>query len=460
MGSLRVVLTSSIVTASVLYSLAVSSAPSIEHLVSGAAAPRGSVLVAGAQGARYELRGGAVIDVAPGTEFSFDPSLRVPLGKPGEPDMLTRVVRVSRGSIDATVAAGKRDPTALMIRGPGKLSSVTRSGLTTFVAMDDRSTAACRSGDVLVGVGNDWKPLKEGFARTLGPDSPAALPRPLAAAPTPSFDRGLAFVRGNELGHAEAHWSAVKDAAAYDVRTSRFDENGARVVKHEVTTATSIALDALSPGAYAVAVAAVDKAGLAGTTSEPTTLRVAGLELPDGAIATEDGAIVLAKEQRVRLLGAEGLEVSYGTSRLFAAAPSTLGLAHNQSVVARLRAPGASDETVIRLEPRGLRARVHIDPKAAVWPNDRIDVTIDLYDTGGRAVPENADLKPTVTVNLEPVKLDWQKSGRSLHATVPPSATHGPWVVRAEVRDARGELLGRDFVEVAMSGAGSGVAHR
>jgi hypothetical protein len=418
-------------------------------LVSGGATPRGAVLVAGERGARYELKGGSVVDIAAGTEFSFEPSLKVPLSKPGEADTLTRVVRISRGSIDVTVTPAKRDATAFMVRGPGKMSSVTRSGTATFVASDDRSTTACRSGDTLVGVGNDWKPLKEGFARTLAPDSPTALPRPLVAPPVPSFDRGLVFVRGSETGRAEASWPAIKNATAYEVRVSRLGNGGAVLLSDTTTTSTNSPLSALSPGTYTLAVAAVDKTGLRGAMSEAKALRVAGLEVPEGAVAADNGAIVLAKEQRVRLLGADGLEVSYGTSRVFGAAPATLGLAHGESVVARLRSPGATDEAVIRLEPQGLRARVHIDPKAALWPNDRVNVTVDLYDASGRAVPENVEVKPTVTINLEPVKLDWQRSGRSLQAKVPPSPTQGPWVVRAEVRNGRGELLGRDFLEVA-----------
>jgi hypothetical protein len=269
------------------------------------------------------------------------------------------------------------------------------------------------------------------------------------------------FVRGRETGRAEASWPGVRDAAAYDLRISRLENAGAVLLSHATTTSTSTPLSSLSPGTYTVTVTAIDKTGMPGFPSDTKAIRVAGLEVPEGAVVTDDGAIVLSKEQRVRLLGAEGLEVGYGTSRIFGAAPSSLGLAQNESVVARLRLPGATDETVIRLEPRGLRARVSIDPRAALWPNDRVSVTVDFYDARGRVVPENAEVKPTVTVNLKPVKLEWQRSGRSLRATLPPPTMPGPWVVRAEVRDGRGELLGRDFLEVAKKQADrDGVAQR
>lgn len=449
MGSLRFAASLSLFLGCSLCSLSASPGPTIERLVAGEATPRAGMLVAGSHGARYEIKGGSVVEFAPGAEFSFDPSRRVPLGRPGEADVLTRVVRLSKGAIDATVTPSKREPTALMVRGPSKMSAVTRSGVSTFVVSDDHSSAACRAGDTLVGIGNDWKPLKEGFARTFAPVSPAATPRPLADAPEPSFDHGFVLVRGGQPGHAIVTWAAVKDATSYDVRIARLGDGVATLIFHEPVQSTSVPTGALSPGTYSVVVAAIDKSGLSGAPSESKTLRVAGLEVPEGAVVTDDGAVVLAKEQRVRLSNAEGLEVSYGASSVFGSAPSTLGLAHNEAVVARLRAPGTRDETVIRLEPMGLRARVHIDPKGAFWPNDRVNVAVDLYDASGRAVPENADVKPTVTVNLEPLKLEWQRSGHSLRATVPPSQVPGPWVVRAEVRDGRGALLGRDFLEVA-----------
>jgi hypothetical protein len=116
--------------------------------------------------------------------------------------------------------------------------------------------------------------------------------------------------------------------------------------------------------------------------------------------------------------------------------------------VARLRIPGSKEEAVLRLEPRGLRANVQIAPHAAHWPLDRVLVRIELYDANGRAVPEDAGVLPSVTVNMEPVSLRWERKGRTLSAALPPSPTPGPWVVRAEVHDRRGELLGRDFLEI------------
>jgi hypothetical protein len=458
MAIVRAAFSFSVIALVSLVSSNATSSPATERLVSGQATTSGAVLVAGDHGARYELRGGAVVDISPGSEFSFEPSLRVPLGEPGQRDTLTRVVRVIRGGIDVSLSNGKRDQTPVMIRGPGKMSSVTRAGVTTFMASGERSTVGCRSGDALVGVGNDWKPLKEGFARTLAPEDPGAMPRRVLEPPAPDFDHGLVFVHDGETGSATASWQSLKEAKAYDVTLTRTVATGTVLASHETTTSTSAPFRGLSPGTYSIVVAAVDKYGLPGTPSQSKSLRVAGLEVPEGAVIGSAGAIILAKEQRVRLIASEGLEIAYGSSQIFRAAPSTLGLAHNGAVVARLRAPGTTDETLIRLAPRGLSVRANLSPKTALWPRDTVHVTVELSDKSEHPVREG-DVQSTITVNLKPVKLDWQRSGRTLRATIPPPASEGPWVVRIEVRDKQGELLGRDFLEVAKNPFGT-IANR
>jgi hypothetical protein len=188
-----------------------------------------------------------------------------------------------------------------------------------------------------------------------------------------------------------------------------------------------------------------------GAPSESSTVRIVGLTVPKGADVAADGTVLLGRDQRVSLTGGSGLEVSYGGSSMFQSAPSTLGLAHNAPTLVRLRAPGAKDETVIRLEPKGLRANVAIGPRVARWPLDRVVIDVELYDTSGRPVPEDAEVSPTITVNLDPVSVKWVRTGRTLHAELPPGIAPGPWVVRAEVHDPRGELIGRNFLEVAHS---------
>jgi hypothetical protein len=424
-----------------------SSATWSDKLTAGEAAAQGAELVAGPHGVSYELRGGAKLEFSGGAEFAFEPSLHIKLRKPSDPETITRAIHLTHGRVEVTVPT-LRDPTAVMIRGPGKLNAVAKEGRLTFIADGERTTAAARSGEMLIGVGNEWKALRAGTARTLSAEDPAATPRPILPAPKVSADAKLLVVRGNEEAHVATRWSQLAGASEYDVTLTRTGTTP-KVVSHQVLSVSSVALGALTPGSYALVVAPIDKQGLIGSASEGCTLRVVGIEAPAGATTSVDGAVIMGRDQRVSLIGAEDLEVAYGSSALFLGAPSTLGLAHGVATTIRLRAPGTTEEAMLHLEPQGLRANVHIGPRAAKWPLDHVAIAIDLYDTSGRPVPEDAPIDATVTVNLAKVPVIWERSGRTLRATLSAGTPPGPWVVRAEVHDSHGELIGRDHLEVA-----------
>ena len=422
---------------------ALSAAPATDHLVAGAATPKDALLSAGDAGATYELRGGALVELSPGSTFALEPSIRVKLRKPGDPETVARSVRLVSGRAEVTIPAKYREQTAVLLRGSGKLSAVAKEGRVTFVEDGDHTTAGSRAGEMLVGLGNEWKPLKEGFARTLAAEDPTALARPILAAPDARTDHALIVVGASELGHVSATWTAVKDAVSYEAVIDAAHEK-----KYATTGGTTAAFGSLGPGSYDIRVVAIDKYGLASAPATGT-VKILGFEAPEGASVATDGSVTLGRDQRVTLVGAKGLEVSYGTSPVFVTAPGTLGLAHNASTLVRLRAPGSTEEAVLRLEPKGLRANVAIGPRVARWPVDRVVVDVELYDANGHAVPDDAGVSAFVTVNLEKVDLKWSRHGHALHAELAPGTAPGPWVVRAEVHDAQGDLIGRNFLEVA-----------
>ncbi len=435
------------VAAVIALSSSASSASWSDKITSGDVASQGTTLVAGPRGVRYELRGGAKVELSEGAEFTFEPSLHLKLRKPGDPDTTTRVIHLIHGRAEVTVPT-LRDPTAVMVRGPGKLSAVAKEGHLSFVVDADRSTAAARDGEMLVGLGNDWRPLRSGYARTLAPEDPSALTRPVLTSPSVSTESKLVVVHGNEAAHAAATWTRLSNAARYDVVLTRTGPDAA-VVSHQLVTEPSASLDSLPPGKYALVVSGIDKQGLAGKPSEACSLRVVGIEPPPGSATSADGAIILARDQHVSLIDAEGVEISYGSSSLFMSAPATLNLAHGEPTTVRLRAPGTTAEALLHLAPKGLHAAVSIGPRAARWPVDHVAIQVDLYDTTGNAIPDESGIDATVTVNLTKVPVKWEHVGHTLRTTLAPGTPPGPWVVRTEVRDRHGDLLGRDFLEVA-----------
>ncbi len=446
MGFFRTLSSISVTSVLLLAVGSASSSPADDRLTSGSAAKDGSSLVAGNQGASYDLRGGAHIDLSAGTEFSFEPSMNLKLEAPGEPETLARAVRLVKGRIDIALPEHAKYQTAVLVRGPGKLNSVSKEGRATFlISDDDRQTVASRKGELLVGVGNEWKTLHEGFARTVTAQDPSALPRPILAAPVAKVDHALAIVEGNAGAQVSTSWAGAKDAAQYEVDVQN---DGASVARTQTTSGSSVSFDALVPGSYTVTVAAIDRFGLVGAPTAPIPVRVVGVEMPDGA-TMDDGVIQLGRDQRVRLTGAQGLQVSYGSSKLYVNAPPSLGLAHNEATIARLRIANSAEEVALKLEPVGLRAHVDIGPHVARWPADHVTIRVELYDASGRAVQDSTKVEEKVTVNMVPVALNWTRKGQTLTASLAAPSVPGPWVVRAEVRSERGDLIGRDFLEIA-----------
>jgi hypothetical protein len=246
-----------------------------------------------------------------------------------------------------------------------------------------------------------------------------------------------------ELGHATHdiihHIPVASEVTLYARQelVRRLDVQGA-----------SVDIGGLTPGQYSVTSRAVDSSGIFGPDSPASSLRVVGAELPVGA-RYEAGAILLGQRSRVKLLGAQGLEASYGASTTFVTAPDTVGLSRGEGTVLRLREPGTVNEVRVGLEPRTLRADVDITPKHPRWPEDMIEVTVHLFDARGRAVNETVQVKPTVMVDVTPVEVKWLRSDNALHAFVPAPQGLGPWVVRVEIADEFGDPAGRDFMEVA-----------
>ncbi len=188
--------------------------------------------------------------------------------------------------------------------------------------------------------------------------------------------------------------------------------------------------------------------GIYGQESGPTPLRLVGTELPVGA-RYEDGAILLGQRSRAKLIGAAGLEASYGASQHFVAAPESVGLWRGESTMLRLREPGTVEEVPTGPRASSLRADVQITPKHPHWPGDTLEVTVQLFDARGRAVPESTPVKPKVLVDVQPVDVTWLRSKNMLHAFIPAPRNRGPWVVRVEIADEFGDPAGRDFMEVA-----------
>jgi len=185
-----------------------------------------------------------------------------------------------------------------------------------------------------------------------------------------------------------------------------------------------------------------------GSWSPESEVRVIGVVLPPGGYSTEQ-AIYIGVGQQVQFTNTTGLEMTYlGAGRYFPAAQGA-GLYRGQKTVIGFRMPGVLDTAIARLEPRGIYADVQIGPQRALWPRDPISIDIQLKSQNGSEIPSFLQVVPTVTVGLEPVDVNFEQEGNTLHAVVPPSSKPGPWILRVDVADQFGVALGHDFLEIA-----------
>jgi hypothetical protein len=392
-----------------------------------------------------KLPGGAILRVAPGTQYNLGRPIKVQLGASGEMT-LADTVQLTSGRIEVDLPNVKKPTTAVLVQAPSKISAVAKGGHSVVIAAPDRVAVAAVSGDMLVASGNDWRmlgsTLVREFPRGGAASDHAVLPAPQVTLSTPV----MLSVAGSSTSF-QANASPVPRANGYAFQLFRVRGTERTLVREAISATPSTTFSAVDPGTYAVDARAIEASGLEGGESAPASLRVVAAELPPGGRLMPTG-ILLPPDERVRLLGTEGVEISYGKAADFVAAPSTIGVIRGDTTLVRLRAAGSKDELRLTLEPRTLHADVQLGPARASWPHDDVVIAVRVTDASGKGA-EKIELKPTVFVNVSPVDVDWKRDGNLLTGVVPRARDGGPWVVRVEIKDDTGALIGRNFLEVA-----------
>jgi hypothetical protein len=373
--------------------------------------------------------------------------MKLQLG-PGSGDTVTQVVKLISGRVDVEIPFSRVPRTAVLFQAPHKASAVAKGGHSIAIADANRVTFAAVDGDMLAASGNDWRTLPSGVVRGFVGSDPTPQEHAVPGVPVIGVAQPLLLALGGGAPSAKVQVGGVSQADHYELSLWRVGEKGHDLVRRLDARGASGEISDLLPGHYEVTAHAVDSAGIFGKESVAHSLRVIGADLPEGA-RFENGAVLLGQHGRVTLIGADGLEASYGVSSHFVRAPDTVGLSRGDSTLLRLREPGTTDEVKLGLEPRTLHAAVEISPKSAHWPQDKIDVTVKIFDARGRAVSDAVKVKTTVLVNIQPVEVSWARTGNVLTTRIPAASGRGPWVVRVEVSDEFGDPAGRDFLEIA-----------
>jgi len=217
-------------------------------------------------------------------------------------------------------------------------------------------------------------------------------------------------------------------------------------VQHFDVAEPSLLLANLSPGKYAVRVSSTDAYGIEGAPSAPAFVNVVGIALPNGAFLS-NGKVYLEPNRPMAILNGNGIEMAYDDAEAYAAVETHVGLRGTRATRLKFRVAGEAEITPVDLVPRTLAVDIALSPASARWPRDKVSVLIQLpKDMAG--FPK-VELVPQVTINSQPVHVEWLRSEAGLETTIPrPPSYPGPWVLRAVVTDQYGCTLGRNFLEI------------
>jgi hypothetical protein len=408
-------------------------------LVLGVTTPIPTGVKVGPAGAEWALPGGARVSAEGGSE------LRV-IGAPQHLDLGAKhkvpsyTVMLQSGLVHAHVPSD--GSTAIVVSAPRKTSALVAAGEAIVVAGAEVAVANAQGITSIGVVGQPFHQVETGMVEVVG-----APKRPLLHSPLMGDSPSVLFSFGKPVELGALAWSAVPAARSYRVELR--DERSHRVVARTETDATSLpaGLAALEPGRYSVRLVAVDGVGFESATPVARPLSVVEIGLPPGGFIDAEGAVRCSAGSNVELGGVEGVEMSYGHEGAFVPAPPSLGLFRTQGSLLRFRVAGTLTARDLWLFPRTTRARIEFGPRAPKWPGTPLSIHVRLDDRDGE--PDGMELKPLVTVGVDPVAVDFTRQGSLWQGVLPAQTGRGPWVVRVQVKDQHGIELGRDFVEIA-----------
>jgi hypothetical protein len=414
------------------------------RVTEGQLEPDGKAFVTGSAGAELALEFGSKLTAKAGTRLEFGRTMKLAVGSGPDPMVPARVLTVSKGWIETEVPSGSRF--GLVIIGPRDLRAIVApGGRVTVIAEEGHATVATHEGAVLAGAKDKWRRLPVSGVYRIDERHPEGRRSELVGAvSTPVLSRSLLIAGSGDDSVSFMAWPAISGAVAYDVQISA---SGAPP-RMERTTEPRLTLSGLPTGHFDLNVRGVDESDLPGPASETVALNVVGLEIPKTASRSEDGTIRLQSEQRIQLLGAQGLEVGYVGLEGFFPAPQSLGLVARRPISLVLRHPQSGEVLPLKLGPLNVKAQVGVGRHPADWPSEGLEIKVRLLDDQGSPVSDSYAASCRVTVNVEPVTPRWERQGATLRAVLERPATPGPWVVRIDVVDEGGASIGMDLAEI------------
>lgn len=395
-----------------------------------------------------QLQEGIRLDLSANTELVKLPTIPAPAkGQNLAPRALQ--FELIRGRVDVTIDASRTPIYTVLVRAPKRVTAYLKGGTASIISSEAGVGLVARTGvEISSGVADRWRPVQIGTALVVTKDHPGGEMRSLLPAPNLQTSSPLALSLGN-TDPATLGWSPIPDAKSYRVSLLEIADEGPGSKKVFDVASPGLILPPLASGQYRATVVAFDSFGLESPESNSVSLRVVGIKLPDGAYL-KSGIPQLGPGQAVELTHTDGLEMAYGSGLAYGPAPESLRLVSNRPTLVRLREQASNRETVLKLEPRNVSGTISFSPPRAEWPGKPVGVTVDLRGEQGTPLPDSINVGLVASINTEVIDVDWKQTGHVWHAEIKQPAMAGPWVLRVAAVDQTGQLLARDFIEIAV----------
>lgn len=397
---------------------------------------------------RVALADGVKLQLAPETRLVRLPSISAP-ARTKNMSPRAYMFELTRGRVDVDIDMTHQQYASVVIRAPKRVNAYLKGGRSTVIASEQGVAVAAVSGvDISGGTADRWRPIRVGTALVVSRDRPAGEIRSLPARPALGVTNPLNLSLGNPKP-TELAWTNVPNASRYRLTLSSDSEADLSSPQRFELSQTSFQLPRLKPGRYTAVVCATDAWQLDSPDSNSISVRVVGVELPEGAYLRA-GIPQLGDSQAIRLTHTDGLEIAYGSGTVFGAAPDALRLNSGRAIVTRLREVGSTDEVMLRIEPRAVASSIVFVPSRAQWPGKPVSVSVNISGPGGAPLPDAIDVNLSTSINSENIEVDWNRVGNTWTARVQQPPMAGPWVLRVTASDQSGQVLARDFIEIAL----------
>jgi len=406
-------------------------------------------MVAQAEGATVRLAKGIHLRLSPGAKlYRAHKQSRLWLDNGGR--TLTHLIALASGRMDVESLDPER---AVMVSSPLAVTSFVRGGRMHIAARSDQVSIVNLDGNVRWAM-KSWKfsPLAPGSLRTLSRTSQTE--STILVAPTLHLENNLFGSFGQSALVSGVSWDAVPQAVGYRVSIEQLEPERRLVSNVETIAPVLSPSPELEPGRYALSVQAIDRFGINGRFSRPEPFSVVGVRNTDGGYVDAQGNIVVGYDRRVHLTYADGLLMKSGAGQLdWHPVPEEIVLPSGEPMNLHMRQVGDTRLVSTRLLAQEVKTSVSVGPKFVRWPGDSVRVEVKIEGPQGMSAPAWIAPRFRVLLGIDELSVSWRQQGTSFITEVPPQGGDGPWIVRVEVEDQYGHLLGRDFVEISRTPA-------